>query len=142
MNWERADLLAWEHVDGLAKFAPFDVIMDKSTSDAIATFNDREFQSTDDTPAVCPPVRSFLSRNSAVTLSPVELLALNLVPLTRRDTTWIALSYSSFRFDDLPLLAEHWNLRSRIPLKAPSGATSSSAYTPDVFHWVYILDRK
>lgn len=142
MKWERADLLAWEHVDGLAKFAPFDVIMDKSTSDAIATFDDRKFQTTDDSPAVCPSVRGFLFKQSAFTLSPVELLALNLVPLTRRDTTWIALSYSTLRFDDLPFLEKHWNLRSRTPLKAPSGAASSAAYTPEVFHWVYILDRK
>ncbi|KAJ5184049.1 hypothetical protein N7492_001665 [Penicillium capsulatum] len=142
MTWEQADLLAWDHVEGLTGFAPFDVIMDKSTSDAIATFSDQKIQSQDDTSSICPTLRSLLSKEPAVTLSPVELLALNLVPLTRKDTTWIALSYSTLRFDDMPFLADYWQVRSRTPLKAPSGGTSSSAYTPEVFHWVYILDRK
>lgn len=142
MIWERADLLAWDHVDGLARLGPFDVILDKSTSDAIATFNDQEFQSSADAPSVCPMVRDFLSRHPAIKLSPVELLALHLVPLTRRDTTWIVLSYSTLRFDGLPFMSEYWSLRSRTPLKAPPGAASSSAYTPEVFHWVYVLDRK
>ncbi|KAJ5718583.1 hypothetical protein N7488_004229 [Penicillium malachiteum] len=142
MHWYRADLLAWDHVSDLSRYAPFDVILDKSTSDAIATAIDHHFDSKDDTSTLCPVIKELLSTRDAISLSPVELLGLHLVPLTKKDTTWVVLSYSTFRFDSLPVLAEYWILRSRTPLKAPSGTVSSNAYTPDTFHWVYILDRK
>lgn len=142
MHWQRADLLAWDHVSTLSRFAPFDVILDKSTSDAIATSSDHKYSSTDDTSHICPTVQDCLSTQPTITLSPVESLALHLVPLTRKETTWITLSYSALRFDNLPFLEQYWTLRSRTPLKAPSGPVSSSAHTPEVFHWVYILDRK
>ncbi|CAI7586200.1 unnamed protein product [Penicillium pancosmium] len=145
MHWRRADLLLWDHVATLTPFAPFDVILDKSTSDAIATFSDCEV-SAFDLPELCPTVREVAqdndNDNGTAILSPVELLALNLIPLTRKDTTWITLSYSTLRFDRLPALDKYWTLRSRTSLKAPAGPVSSSAHTPDVFHWVYILDRK
>ncbi|KAJ5128153.1 hypothetical protein N7448_008932 [Penicillium atrosanguineum] len=142
MHWLRADLLSWEHVSTLIPFAPFDVILDKSTSDAIATFSDRKISSEDDLSCICPTVRPFLSSEPTVTLSPVEALALHLVPLTQTNTTWIALSYSTLRFDSLPFLAKYWSLRSRTPLKATPGDVSSTAYTPEVFHWIYVMDRK
>ncbi|KAJ5919393.1 hypothetical protein N7466_010336 [Penicillium verhagenii] len=144
MHWQRADLLSWTHVSDLLPFAPFDVILDKSTSDAIATSTDQHFTSIagEDISSLCPAVREVLSTRPSITLSPVELLGLNLVPLTQKDTTWVVLSYSTFRFDNLAFLDQYWSLRSRTPLKAPAGPVSSSAYTPDVFHWLYILDRR
>jgi hypothetical protein len=142
MHWHHADLLSWDDVSNLSSFAPFDVIVDKSTSDAIATFDDQRFTATDDMSRVCPTVKDILSQHSSLALSPVEVLALHLVPLTRNDTTWIVLSYSSLRFDNLQFFGRYWSLRSRIPLKAPPGPVSSSAYTPEIFHWLYILDRK
>lgn len=141
MHWQRADLLAWDHVSTLARFAPFDVILDKSTSDAIATSSDQKYTSTDDMSHVCPIVRDYLSTQPTVTLSPVESLALHLVPLTQKNTTWVTLSYSTLRFDNLPFLKRYWTLRSRTPLKAPPGPVSSSAHAPEVFHWIYIMDR-
>lgn len=142
MHWLRADLLSWDHVSTLTPFAPFDVILDKSTSDAIATCSDLKISSEDDLSGICPTVRALLSSEPTITLSPVEALALHLVPLTQTNTTWIALSYSALRFDSLPFLAKYWSLRSRTPLQAPPGDVSSSAHTPEVFHWIYILDRK
>ncbi|KAJ5772573.1 hypothetical protein N7520_003102 [Penicillium odoratum] len=142
MHWHRADLLSWSDVSDLLPFAPFDVIFDKSTSDAIATSADRHFASTDDISQLCPAVQELLSTQSSINLSPVELLGLHLVPLTQKGTTWIVMSYSAFRFGSASVLDKYWTLRSRTPLKAPAGLTSSAAYTPDVFHWMYILDRK
>ena len=143
MHWLQADLLAWNNVSGLTPYAPFDVILDTSTSDAIATSTDHHFDSTDDMSQLCPTIRELLATRNKISLSPVELLALHLVPLTRKDTTWVVLSYSTFRFQDVPFLAEYWILRSRTPLKAPTGHVSeSAAHTPEVFHWVYILDRR
>lgn len=142
MAWHRADLLSWNDISSVSRCAPFDVIVDKSTSDAIATFDDQHFTVTDDMSCMCPTIKELLSRNPSIALSPVELLALHLAPLSRKETTWIVLSYSSLRFDNRPFLERYWSLRSRIPLKAPPGPVSSSAYTPAIFHWLYILDRK
>jgi hypothetical protein len=142
MAWHRADLLSWDDLSSVSRFAPFDVIVDKSTSDAIATFDDQRFTATDDMSRLCPTVKEILSLDPSIALSPVELLALHLIPLSRKETTWIVLSYSSLRFDNRPFLDKYWSLRSRIPLKAPSGHVSSSAFTPEVFHWLYVLDRK
>lgn len=141
MHWRCADLLQWQSISQLSDLAPFQVILDKSTSDAIATADDWHFGSKDDFAHVCPVVQEILRKNTAITLSPVELLALHLVPLTATGTTWITLSYSTFRFDRLSYISQYWKIRSRKALKAPSGHVSSSAYTPDVFHWIYILDR-
>jgi hypothetical protein len=142
MQWMRADLRLWSEVSVLDKSAPFDVILDKSTSDAISTSEDLEISSEEELSASCPIVIDILSRYPGATLSPVELLALHLVPLTQKGSTWIALSYSTMRFDGLNAVTEYWTLRSRIALKAPPGPVSSTTHTPEVFHWLYIMERK
>jgi hypothetical protein len=147
MHWVQADLRSWSDISSALKdFAPFDVLLDKSTSDAIATGPSEVFTSSsndDDLSSVCPTVREIIDRKGIkeLVLPPVELLALHLVPLTQKGTMWITLSYSTVRFDNSPYLAEHWSLVSRTPLQAPAGETTSSAYTPQVFHWVYVLQR-
>lgn len=145
MPWIRADLRSWKEVSSLSQFATFDVILDKSTSDAIATSEPETFSSLcGDASNVCPTVRDIVYHNKGqVTLGPIALLALHLVPLTRKGVTWITLSYSNSRFDNIPFLAAYWTIVSRTPLKAPPGQVSSSvAKVPDVFHWVYVLRRK
>jgi hypothetical protein len=142
MQWIRVDLRLWNEVSVLGKFAPFDVILDKSTSDAISTSADLEISSEDELSASSPIVIDVLSRYPSSTLSPVELLALQLVPLTKKGSTWIALSYSTMRFDGLNFMTEYWIVRSRIALRAPPGPVSSTTHTPEVFHWLYILERK
>ena len=141
MQWLRADLRLWNEVSVLGEFAPFDVILDKSTSDAISTSGDFEISSEEELLACCPIVIDVLSQNPGAALSPVEHLGLQLVPLTQKGSTWIVLSYSNMRFDGLSFMAAYWTIRSRIALKAPAGPLSST-HTPDVFHWLYILERK
>ncbi|GAM38644.1 hypothetical protein TCE0_033r09533 [Talaromyces pinophilus] len=137
MRWIHADLCSWQDVSQrLLPLASFDVLLDKSTSDAIAT--------------AVPPLQdllqdasNFKGPNETLTLLPVQLLSLHLVPLTKPGAIWLALSYSSTRFDGLPYLDKYWEVVSRIPLKAPSGQTlSPAAMVPDVFHWLYTLRRK
>ncbi|OJJ43960.1 hypothetical protein ASPZODRAFT_153944 [Penicilliopsis zonata CBS 506.65] len=140
MHWICADLRSWTDVSQLAEFAPFDLILDKSTSDAIATSAPQAI-STDE--VICPTIHEIMNKNHGgpVKLSPVELLALHLVPLTQRGSTWFCLSYSGVRFDNLPHLAAYWTLTGRVPVPAPAGQLTSSANTPEVFHWLYILQR-
>lgn len=137
----RTDLRVWKEVSALSQYGPFDVILDKSTSDAISTSGDFEISSQEELAACCPVVIDALNNNPGTVLSPVELLALQLVPLTEKGSTWIVLSYSTMRFDGFKFMPAYWKMRSRIPLKAPPGPVSSSTYTPEVFHWIYILER-
>ncbi|EAW12390.1 uncharacterized protein ACLA_063580 [Aspergillus clavatus NRRL 1] len=141
MKWIQVDLRSWGDVAGLCPHGPFDVLLDKSTSDAIATSPTMTLSALSDKASLCPSVREIVERNGELTLSPVELLALHLVPLTLEGATWIALSYSSTRFDNLTYAGKYWNLVSRTPMTAPKGETFTSAYTPEVFHWAYVLRR-
>lgn len=88
----------------------------------------------------CPIVAEVLASNPGATLSPVEVLALQLVPLTEKGSTWIVLSYSTVRFDGFEFMTAYWTIRHRKALKAPPGV-SSSIHPPEVFHWLYILER-
>ncbi|KAL4785012.1 hypothetical protein BJX76DRAFT_356482 [Aspergillus varians] len=141
MTWMQTDLRSWADVSRLLPFAPFDAILDKSTSDAIATSSQVAMKTTSEPSAICPAVQDITS-GGEITLSPVELLALHLVPLTRKGSKWFVLSYSTMRFDNVPNLSAHWDIVARSPLEAPRGRTVSGAYTPAVYHWLYILQRK
>ncbi|KAL2816513.1 hypothetical protein BJX63DRAFT_430208 [Aspergillus granulosus] len=144
MHWQLADLRSWTDVSHLLPFAPFDVILDKSTSDAIATASPVRFTPESRSRAdVCPTVQDIIGGSEkAITIPPVELLAMHLVPLTRKGSSWFVLSYSTMRFDNLPDLCTYWEIVSRTPLEAPRGQTASGAYTPPVYHWMYTLQRK
>jgi hypothetical protein len=140
MHWLQVDLRSWTDVSQLLPFAPFDAILDKSTSDAIATSSPVTLRASDAS-AVCPALRDIPTSGEDITLSPVELLALHLVPLSRKGSRWFVLSYSTTRFDNLPHLSAYWQIVARHPLEAPRGQTASGAYTPPVYHWMYILQR-
>ncbi|CAK41668.1 hypothetical protein CBS115989_5662 [Aspergillus niger] len=142
MGWVQANLRSWADVSRLASFSPFDVVLDKSTSDAIATSTPVTFPSPADASSTCPMVQEIVDKHGAIELSPVELLALHLAPLVQKGALWVTLSYSTMRFDNLSHMAQHWTVVSRTPFKAPQGETSSFAYAPEVFHWMYILQRK
>lgn len=161
MHWIQADLCSWQDVyQKLMPLAPFDVLLDKSTSDAIATsvprvYHRSKLQTQDEKREpeeedIFPPLRDLINDeshfegpNETLTLLPVELLSFHLAPVTRKGSIWLALSYSSTRFDGLPNLSRYWEVVSRTPLKAPSGqASSTAAMVPDVFHWLYALRRK
>ncbi|KAL4885701.1 hypothetical protein BJY04DRAFT_179073 [Aspergillus karnatakaensis] len=141
MHWLRIDLRSWTDVTQLLPFAPFDAILDKSTSDAIATSSPVTLQSSDAS-AICPALRQVLTSGEEITLAPVELLALHLVPLTRKGSRWFVMSYSTMRFDNLPHILAYWEIVARHPLEAPCGQTASGAPTPPVYHWMYTLQRK
>lgn len=154
MHWVQADLCSWDQVSSsLSSFASFDLVLDKSTSDAIATSAPRTFHSSarrhaiDSTvPAVSPTVQEILDQTdqkAQLTLAPVELLALHLASIMQKGAIWLTLSYSGTRFDGFAHLSAYWDIVSRTSLKAPSGQTAStSAMVPEVFHWVYVLRRK
>ena len=142
MKWIQADLRSWSDVAGLLPLGPFDILLDKGTSDAIATSPSMTLSTSSDKISLCPTIKEIVGENGELTLSPVEALALHLAPLTQKGATWIVLSYSSTRFDSLKYAGRYWDIVSRTPMTAPKGATITAAHTADVFHWVYVLRRK
>ncbi|KAL4998955.1 hypothetical protein BDV10DRAFT_200956 [Aspergillus recurvatus] len=147
MHWIQTDLRSWTDVSRLLPFGPFDAILDKSTSDAIATSSPVTFTTASRrTPVLCPAIQEILEKTDEsgreIKLPPVELLGLHLVPLTKKDSRWFILSYSAFRFEDVPRLFEYWEVVGRMPVEAPGGQTASGARAPAVYHWVYTLQRK
>ncbi|KAL4905538.1 hypothetical protein BDW74DRAFT_177906 [Aspergillus multicolor] len=151
MHWVQTDLRSWTDVSKLLPFGPLDAIIDKSTSDAIATSSPVTLNANSPGPSsICPVIQSILTKtkeeckdgDEAITLSSVELLGLHLVPLTRRGSRWFVLSYSAFRFEDVPRLLEYWDVIVRVPVEAPGGLTASGAKAPSVYHWVYTLERR
>lgn len=142
MHWLQIDLRSWSDVAKLAPYAPFDVVVDKSTSDAIATSPSVPLSTEYGPSPICPIISEIVKETGELRLSPVELLALHLVPLTQKGSTWVALSYSNIRFDDLGYAGKYWTTVSRTSIKAPQGQTSSFAHTPEVFHWAYVLRRE
>ncbi|PLN86492.1 hypothetical protein BDW42DRAFT_76025 [Aspergillus taichungensis] len=142
MHWVQADLRSWADVSELSCFAPVDIILDKSTSDAIATSAPMAFSPSSDASDTCQEIQTIVQRDGEVTLLPVEVLALHLAPLARPGAIWIALSFSTMRFENLPHAMAHWAVVAREALKAPHGHSSPSVHTPEVFHWLYVLKRK
>ncbi|KAL3471173.1 hypothetical protein BJX99DRAFT_250650 [Aspergillus californicus] len=140
MHWLQADLRSWTDVARLLPLGPFDAILDKSTSDAIATSSSVALPSSDRL-SICPTVQNIFGSDGG-TLSPVELLGLHLVPLTKVGSRWFVLSYSTARFDNLPHLSAYWDMVARDPVEAPGGQTASGVHTPAVYHWMYTLQRK
>jgi SAM-dependent methyltransferase len=96
MNWKVLDLLSVESITAFraeTKSESFDLIVDKSTSDAISCGPDLPLPDSD---------ASISSRSAhTILLHPLELLALNLARLTRPGGRWICISYSSDRFEFL-----------------------------------------
>ena len=141
MHWLQADLRSWADVSEISCFAPVDMILDKSTSDAIATSAPVAFSSSSDASDTCEEIQRLVKKGGEITLLPVEVLALHLAPLARPGAIWIALSFSATRFENLPHAMAHWAVVAQKPLKAPHGHASPLVHTPEVFHWLYILKR-
>ncbi|KAL4804694.1 hypothetical protein BDV18DRAFT_142343 [Aspergillus unguis] len=141
MRWAQVDLRSWTDVSQLLPFAPFDAVMDKSTSDAIATGSLVTLAKSEDSLATCPTIQDTVKSHGEIMISPVELLGLHLVPLTRKGSRWFVLSYSTMRFENVPHIAAYWKCIARQPVEAPGGQTVSGAYTPAVYHWLHVLER-
>ncbi|EPT01547.1 hypothetical protein FOMPIDRAFT_1120190 [Fomitopsis schrenkii] len=161
-RWVQGDILQWNDVAPLVKRTGgtegdgdeelFALVLDKSTSDAVACGEDIVLtrSSTQCHPAIRDGIRS------EVKVEPVHLLALNLAPLVRPGGVWIVLSYSSSR---VSLLSSHesregqdgdssilnpgiyWSLEEHSAVDAPTGQNKEGVFAPPVQHHVYVLRR-
>ena len=128
MEYHALDLLNHTDVARLAAAsATFDTILDKSTTDAIATGPDV----LHDEPQ-----------------SPVLVLSRNLARIAAPHARWYCLSYSADRWRDVAHDPRWpWTLVDSFPVEitrsTPDQSSSSThAHAPKVYHYAYILERK
>ncbi|PSS29595.1 hypothetical protein PHLCEN_2v2743 [Hermanssonia centrifuga] len=170
VRWERVDLLRWQDVVTLKdritagnadQDGPFDIVVDKSTSDAISCGEDilykRELTSVPT--SVHPLIATHLQvhGDGAISLEPLEVLALHLATLVRPGGVWIALSYSGSRFPFLQFSGErtmgtkldtriYWEKEKEVVVNAPhgwgkEGEGKVNVHAPDIQHHLYIFRR-
>jgi hypothetical protein len=156
--WEVSDILKWSHVKSLAKIygagdarlQVFELVVDKSTSDAISCNEDIEFGHVDE-PELHPCLTRLIPETSSV--DPLQVLALHLAAIVKPKGVWIILSYSSNRF---PFLAgggtgegeadvvhadRWWEVEMVESVEAPSAAGKDGVHVPTVMHHLYVLRR-
>jgi hypothetical protein len=158
-RWERIDLLNKDDIldllqayggDNGDQSAGFDVVIDKSTSDAISCALDIDVKNDK---LGSGPSSGLLQTQIAA----LDSLALYLAAVIKPRGVWIALSYSSDRF---PLLCQarelgvrgdgsqdaldpltYWRVEQRKAVDAPSGQGRVGVHAPPVQHWIYVLRR-
>jgi hypothetical protein len=164
--WEMSDILSWTDMESLSrKYSvseqdrrAFDLVLDKSTSDAISC-NDDFIARYKDGPSGLTLMHhcivELLQRagTCTVTIEPLQLLALHLATVVRPGGAWIVLSYSSNRFpflsfsetrneNTLVLPAHQWWRVERVEqVEAPSGQEKEGVFAPTIMHHLYVLRR-
>lgn len=158
-TWVKVDALKWNEVRALvnregSEYSDlrFTIVVDKSTSDAIACGEDACFTLYGGD-ALHSDIETYLkeSRMDAINLPPVYVLALHLASIVRPGGAWIVLSYAAGRFPFLhktdgevsdPLgVARFWMLEQYESVDAPSGQLNPSVFAPPVKHYVYVIRR-
>ncbi|KAG9099121.1 hypothetical protein FS749_002081 [Ceratobasidium sp. UAMH 11750] len=130
MQWEVLDLLDW---GSMSQFNPErTVIIDKSCADAIACGQN---------------IRTPLLAGGTEGVHPVEVLALYLAALVMPGSVWLAVSYSSGRFDFLasqdkrgPQTCNFWQLEYAERTLART-ETKENVHAPEVYHTIFVLRR-
>jgi hypothetical protein len=158
--WIKVDALSWTDNLGLARrfeggdgTQTFDVVVDKSTSDAISCGHDLVFRRSA-TKDEHPAIGSVVSAQGEVVLEPLQLLALHLAAIVRPEGVWVVLSYSADRFPFLQQGAAEesqqspeldasrwWTVETVDEVEAPSGQQREGVHAPQVTHRAYVLRR-
>lgn len=158
--WERVDLMRWKEVFALKEKMvhttgrKFDVVVDKSTTDAISCMADVVYRSDtlSGSPRDAHPLIDYTVSRSAskeITFHPAAVLALHLASVVETGGVWIALSYSQNRFpffgqDGELDLSLFWTVERVEPVLVRQEVDKQSegtVHTPDVYDHLYILRR-
>jgi hypothetical protein len=164
MRWSQVSLLSQSSVLSSCPYAGYEVIVDKSTGDAIACGDDltiswppgqdRERQDS------CSLHHGKNQNQMTYFVHPVCILAVHLALVAIPGCRWIALSYSSHRFSFLdeneaaeetvpsellnrgyPDPARYWRLLSKEAVDAPEEMSGGSTHRPRISYWLYVVER-
>jgi hypothetical protein len=146
-RWSTLDLLSVTQVLEFAKLGKgYDVIVDKSTSDAISCSEDVPVELPYRINTNCP---SRVSRPLEGVVYPLHVLAIHLAYLARAGCAWVILSYSADRFsywkdeetiEGLPHPSELWSLERHEKIEQPPDP-NDTVHRPPVMHHLYVLRR-
>jgi hypothetical protein len=125
--------------------AGWDLILDKSTADAISCGPNVEVST------IKPGLES-KEFNDLEVVRPMAAMCSNLACVTRPGSRWMSISYSSSRFEDLDqFTAIPWKVLAKRPLTIqaePGGKQISdgrggfrTVFEPETVYWFYVLDR-
>lgn len=123
------DALDLQDMAGNAPLGGWDILVDKSTADAIA----------------CGEPLMSISRDGSgsATREPIEVLCENLNRVTSTDASWLCVSYSASRFDFL-LGAEKqhgWRVQSKTPIRLSQSGNEGVVHRPETGIWAWVLRR-
>ncbi|KAI0824988.1 hypothetical protein BC628DRAFT_1320827 [Trametes gibbosa] len=155
MQWVCADALNWPDLHRLVESDSdlFDMVIEKSTSDAISCGEDVSFGQASTSAGLHPAFSKYLETHpeKVINFSPVEVFAIHLASLVRPGGLWVALTFSSNRFPFLSLSencermsprgADYWSLERVVAADAPTGA-QKDVHAPAVQHSVCLIRRK
>lgn len=146
-RWSTLDLLSASQVSNFEGSGKgYDMIIDKSTSDAISCSEDVSVE----LPYRINTTGSSRSCHlSKAAVYPLDILAIHLAYLARPGCSWIVLSYSASRVshledeintDGLPRPSELWNLEKHEKIEQPPDP-NDTVHRPPVMHQSYVLRR-
>ncbi|KAF8591682.1 hypothetical protein K439DRAFT_1326399 [Ramaria rubella] len=150
MRWAVVDLLDWVSFKRTYEEngnEPFDLIVEKSCTDALACGSDIPLEpSFHDASGLSAPEQSDLGN----LIAPEVAFSMYVAAFTRPGGAWIALSYSAQRFDFLrdanQPAARMWSIEQtkRLTVKDDSEKENGGkiVYRPEIVHFVYTLRRK
>lgn len=162
MRWSQVSLLSQSSVLSTCPESSYDIIVDKSTADAIACGDDVEvsFKSKSDLKETDSRLYGKHHDEVSGLVHPVCMLALHLALIAAPGCRWIALSYSSDRFPFLhndpfpeesvppqlldngyPDPARYWRLVIKEAVDAPEEENTGATHRPRISHWLYVLER-
>ncbi|KAG9664718.1 hypothetical protein KCU95_g10439, partial [Aureobasidium melanogenum] len=147
-SWSTLDLLSASKILNFgASGERYDVIVDKSTSDAISCAEDVIIELPYQISNL--PTTQLNHLRTTKTMFPLDILAHHLAYLANPGCQWIVLSYSSSRFsywDDrvntegLPHPLELWNIERHEKIEQPPDP-HDTVHRPPIMHHLYILRR-
>lgn len=160
VSWEQADLLQWKDMLALKEKVlsregrKFDLVVDKSTTDAVTCGENMTFTKkiSDGSPKDTHPLIDHeVAQYDAdtVCIHPVEVLALHLASLVEPGGVWLSLSYSADRFmffeegheEEGPMTRLFWKMERVVTVGARPGGGGPGKHVPDVYHYLYALRR-
>ena len=145
-HWSTLDLLSVSQVLGFGQSGKqYDVIIDKSTSDAISCSEDVSVKLPYH---ISNSASSRLLHPMQATVYPLHILAIHMAYLAKPGCSWVVLSYSASRFshmnepstDGLPLPSELWRLERHEKIEQPPDP-NDTVHRPPVMHHLYVLRR-
>jgi len=124
------DVLSLAHLTASSPTGGWDLLIDKSTADAISCG---------------PPLPSPSAPSLGIKREPIEVLCENLAQVTRPYGRWVSISYSSERFDFLAKGQDSkWRVVHKLPVQLIPPTTVGSmgiVYQPETGVWVWVLER-